>query len=161
MSLRIGSKEGHSDCCVAVRSKEKFIILCQLKPCINGKDFVLSLQMLIIQGEWHVVLIFVLLFLMCYHRLPVKTLQLEQMAVMGSAEEPSVVASRMRLAFSTLEVCGWSVLSGHEFDLSVVCYVTQVSAILHDGNLLGDMSTQFPLKFLNDSSFNFKSFRRC
>ncbi|KAJ8491784.1 hypothetical protein OPV22_013505 [Ensete ventricosum] len=36
--------------------------------------------------------------------LPVKTLQLEQMAVMGSAEEPSVVASRMRLAFSTLEV---------------------------------------------------------
>ncbi|KAJ3699974.1 hypothetical protein LUZ61_003679 [Rhynchospora tenuis] len=36
--------------------------------------------------------------------LPVKTLQLEQMAVMGSAEEPSVVASRMRLVFSTLEV---------------------------------------------------------
>lgn len=33
-----------------------------------------------------------------------KTLQLEQMAVMGSAEEPSVVASRMRLVFSTLEV---------------------------------------------------------
>lgn len=37
-------------------------------------------------------------------RLPVKTLQLEQMAVMGQAEEPSVVASRMRLVFSTLEV---------------------------------------------------------
>ncbi|THU70641.1 hypothetical protein C4D60_Mb08t27120 [Musa balbisiana] len=37
------------------------------------------------------------------HRLPVKTLQLEQMAVMGSSEEPSVVASRMRLVFSTLE----------------------------------------------------------
>ncbi|URE23950.1 auxin-induced protein [Musa troglodytarum] len=36
-------------------------------------------------------------------KLPVKTLQLEQMAVMGSAEEPSVVASRMRLVFSTLE----------------------------------------------------------
>ncbi|PKI79082.1 hypothetical protein CRG98_000563 [Punica granatum] len=36
--------------------------------------------------------------------LPVKTLQLEQMAVMGHAEEPSVVASRMRLVFSTLEV---------------------------------------------------------
>ncbi|KAJ4793506.1 orotidine 5'-phosphate decarboxylase [Rhynchospora pubera] len=36
--------------------------------------------------------------------LPVKTLQLEQMAVMGSAEEPSVVASRMQLVFSTLEV---------------------------------------------------------
>lgn len=36
--------------------------------------------------------------------LPVKTLQLEQMAVMGNAEEPSVVASRMRLVFSTLEV---------------------------------------------------------
>ncbi|KAJ0258012.1 Orotidine 5'-phosphate decarboxylase [Hirschfeldia incana] len=36
--------------------------------------------------------------------LPVKTLQLEQMAVMGEAEEPSVVASRMRLVFSTLEV---------------------------------------------------------
>lgn len=36
--------------------------------------------------------------------LPVKTLQLEQMAVMGYAEEPSVVASRMRLVFSTLEV---------------------------------------------------------
>ncbi|KAJ8621991.1 hypothetical protein MRB53_030520 [Persea americana] len=36
--------------------------------------------------------------------LPVKTLQLEQMAVEGSAEEPSVVASRMRLVFSTLEV---------------------------------------------------------
>lgn len=37
-------------------------------------------------------------------RLPVKTLQLEQMAVAGRAEEPSVVASRMRLVFSTLEV---------------------------------------------------------
>ncbi|XP_078160395.1 orotidine 5'-phosphate decarboxylase isoform X3 [Carex rostrata] len=37
-------------------------------------------------------------------RMPVKTLQLEQMAVMGSAEEPSLVASRMRLVFSTLEV---------------------------------------------------------
>uniref|UniRef100_A0A0D3BWV9 DUF7876 domain-containing protein n=1 Tax=Brassica oleracea var. oleracea TaxID=109376 RepID=A0A0D3BWV9_BRAOL len=36
-------------------------------------------------------------------RLPVKTLQLEQMAVMGQAEEPSVVASRMPLVFSTLE----------------------------------------------------------
>ncbi|XP_013630955.1 PREDICTED: uncharacterized protein LOC106336612 isoform X4 [Brassica oleracea var. oleracea] len=36
--------------------------------------------------------------------LPVKTLQLEQMAVMGQAEEPSVVASRMPLVFSTLEV---------------------------------------------------------
>ncbi|XP_010546718.1 PREDICTED: uncharacterized protein LOC104818712 [Tarenaya hassleriana] len=36
--------------------------------------------------------------------LPVKTLQLEQMAVTGRAEEPSVVASRMRLVFSTLEV---------------------------------------------------------
>lgn len=36
--------------------------------------------------------------------LPVKTLQLEQMAVFGNAEEPSVVASRMRLVFSTLEV---------------------------------------------------------
>lgn len=38
-----------------------------------------------------------------YVRLPVKTLQLEQMAVVGSSEEPSVVASRMRLVFSTLE----------------------------------------------------------
>lgn len=37
-------------------------------------------------------------------RLPVKILQLEQMAVVGYAEEPSVVASRMRLVFSTLEV---------------------------------------------------------
>ncbi|KAJ6363927.1 hypothetical protein OIU76_028955 [Salix suchowensis] len=36
--------------------------------------------------------------------LPVKTLQLEQMANSGRAEEPSVVASRMRLVFSTLEV---------------------------------------------------------
>ncbi|XP_068657342.1 uncharacterized protein [Aristolochia californica] len=36
--------------------------------------------------------------------LPVKTLQLEQMAVVGTAEEPSVVASRMQLVFSTLEV---------------------------------------------------------
>jgi len=34
----------------------------------------------------------------------VKTLQLEQMAVTGQSEEPSVVASRMRLVFSTLEV---------------------------------------------------------
>lgn len=33
-----------------------------------------------------------------------KTLQLEQMAVTGSSEEPSVVASRMQLVFSTLEV---------------------------------------------------------
>lgn len=36
--------------------------------------------------------------------LPVKALQLEQMAVAGHAEEPSVVASRMRLVFTTLEV---------------------------------------------------------
>ncbi|KAJ0443327.1 hypothetical protein HanIR_Chr16g0819541 [Helianthus annuus] len=36
--------------------------------------------------------------------LPVKTLQMEQMAVVGRSEEPSVVASRMRLVFSTLEV---------------------------------------------------------
>lgn len=36
--------------------------------------------------------------------LPVKTLQLEQMAVVGRAEEPSVVASKMSLIFSTLEV---------------------------------------------------------
>lgn len=36
--------------------------------------------------------------------LPVKTLQLEQLAVSGCSEEPSVVASRMRLVFSTLEV---------------------------------------------------------
>lgn len=36
--------------------------------------------------------------------LPVKTLQLEQLAVAGRAEEPSLVASRMRLVFSTLEV---------------------------------------------------------
>lgn len=33
-----------------------------------------------------------------------KTLQLEQLAVSGCAEEPSVVSSRMRLVFSTLEV---------------------------------------------------------
>jgi len=49
------------------------------------------------------------LFLFC-QRLPVKTLQLEQMAVSGCAEEPSVVASRMRLVFSTLEV---SILCHH------------------------------------------------
>lgn len=36
--------------------------------------------------------------------LPVKTLQMEQMAVTGHSEEPSVVASRMSLVFSTLEV---------------------------------------------------------
>ncbi|KAI4365475.1 hypothetical protein MLD38_021457 [Melastoma candidum] len=36
--------------------------------------------------------------------LPVKKLQLEQMAIMGYAEDTSVVASRMRLVFSTLEV---------------------------------------------------------
>ncbi|KAF8369706.1 hypothetical protein HHK36_032271 [Tetracentron sinense] len=40
-----------------------------------------------------------------YLRLPVKTLQQEQTAVVGRAEEPSVVASRMQLVFSTLEVC--------------------------------------------------------
>lgn len=44
-------------------------------------------------------------FFLILKRLPVKTLQLEQMAVVGCAEEPSVVASRMRLVFSTLEVC--------------------------------------------------------
>lgn len=43
-------------------------------------------------------------FMYVFLRLPVKTLQLEQMAVVGRAEEPSVVASRMRLVFSTLEV---------------------------------------------------------
>ncbi|OAE28577.1 hypothetical protein AXG93_2175s1610 [Marchantia polymorpha subsp. ruderalis] len=36
--------------------------------------------------------------------LPVKTLQLEQMAVSGYAEEPSLVADRMRLVFDTLEI---------------------------------------------------------
>ncbi|XP_065880163.1 uncharacterized protein [Euphorbia lathyris] len=36
--------------------------------------------------------------------MPVKTLQLEQMAVVGYSEEPSIVASRMQLVFSTLEV---------------------------------------------------------
>ncbi|RVX07996.1 hypothetical protein CK203_014783 [Vitis vinifera] len=36
--------------------------------------------------------------------LPVKTLQLEQMAVVGSAEEPSVVASRMRLVLAHLRL---------------------------------------------------------
>lgn len=36
--------------------------------------------------------------------LPVKTLQLEQMAVTGMAEEPAVVAGWMRLVFATLEV---------------------------------------------------------
>ncbi|XP_002966374.2 uncharacterized protein LOC9634083 [Selaginella moellendorffii] len=36
--------------------------------------------------------------------LPVKTLQLEQMAVLGRAEEASLVADRMRLAFTTLEI---------------------------------------------------------
>lgn len=40
-----------------------------------------------------------------------KTLQLEQLAVTGSAEEPSVVSSRMQLVFSTLEV-------GHFFKIS-------------------------------------------
>lgn len=37
-------------------------------------------------------------------RLPVKTLQLEQMAVTGHAEETALVADRMRLVFATLEV---------------------------------------------------------
>lgn len=37
-----------------------------------------------------------------------KTLQLEQMAVAGHAEEPSVVASQMQLVFSTLEVYHFS-----------------------------------------------------
>ncbi|KAH8943228.1 hypothetical protein BDL97_13G040300 [Sphagnum fallax] len=36
--------------------------------------------------------------------LPVKTLQMEQLAVVGYAEEPSLVADRMRLVFATLEV---------------------------------------------------------
>ncbi|CAM6029074.1 unnamed protein product [Sphagnum balticum] len=35
--------------------------------------------------------------------LPVKTLQMEQLAVVGYAEEPSLVADRMRLVFATLE----------------------------------------------------------
>jgi hypothetical protein len=34
----------------------------------------------------------------------VKTLQMEQMAVTGYAEEQSLVADRMRLVFATLEV---------------------------------------------------------
>jgi hypothetical protein len=44
-----------------------------------------------------------LLSLVC-QRIPVKTLQLEQTAISGRAEEPSFVASHMRLVFSTLEV---------------------------------------------------------
>ncbi|XP_020553975.1 uncharacterized protein LOC105175329 isoform X2 [Sesamum indicum] len=46
--------------------------------------------------------------------LPVKTLQMEQMAVMGRAEEPSVVASRMRLVFSTLEVSSYTWIYGFD-----------------------------------------------
>lgn len=37
-------------------------------------------------------------------RMSVKPLQMEQMAVSGYAEEPSLVADRMRLVFATLEV---------------------------------------------------------
>lgn len=40
-----------------------------------------------------------------------KTLQLEQTAVMGQAEKPSVVASRMRLVFSTLEVSSLQIIT--------------------------------------------------
>ncbi|XP_057855154.1 uncharacterized protein LOC131064872 isoform X1 [Cryptomeria japonica] len=42
--------------------------------------------------------------------LPVKTLQLEQLAVMGTAEEPAMVAGRMRLVFVTLEICGGKIM---------------------------------------------------
>ncbi|KVH96742.1 hypothetical protein Ccrd_001167, partial [Cynara cardunculus var. scolymus] len=56
--------------------------------------------------------------------LPVKTLQLEQMAVVGRSEEPSVVASRMRLVFSTLEVSVYSFKqllahNGHECSMAI------------------------------------------
>ncbi len=37
-------------------------------------------------------------------RLPVKALEMEELAVVGYAEEPSLVADRMRLVFASLEV---------------------------------------------------------
>ncbi|KAG6478814.1 hypothetical protein ZIOFF_062258 [Zingiber officinale] len=58
--------------------------------------------------------------------LPVKTLQLEQMAVTGSAEEPSLVASRMRITFSTLEVGVLSVLNGQELDKANILFRLRV-----------------------------------
>ncbi|CAF2134026.1 hypothetical protein HID58_013616 [Brassica napus] len=58
--------------------------------------------------------------------LPVKTLQLEQMAVMGQAEDPSVVASRMRLVFSTLEVSFIVCVLRNELSLYPLDYICEV-----------------------------------
>jgi hypothetical protein len=50
--------------------------------------------------EFHITETYKLLHRLC--RLPVKALQMEQLAVVGYAEEPSLVADR--LVFATLEV---------------------------------------------------------
>ncbi|XP_022723220.1 uncharacterized protein LOC111280272 [Durio zibethinus] len=52
--------------------------------------------------------------------LPVKTLQPEQMAVVGRAEEPSVVASRMRLVLSTHESKFLSMIMDPKFNQLVI-----------------------------------------
>ncbi|GFZ06338.1 hypothetical protein Acr_18g0005080 [Actinidia rufa] len=75
---------------------------CRMKSRSSGKAFLFSHTFpshIIVcpQDSGHLKYVFM-------SRLPVKTLQLEQMAVVGYAEEPSVVASRMRIVFSTLEV---------------------------------------------------------
>jgi hypothetical protein len=50
-------------------------------------------QFIYFTSDWHL-----------WNRMSVKTLQMEQMAVTGYAEEQSLVADRMRLVFATLEV---------------------------------------------------------
>ena len=63
-----------------------------------------------------------------------KTLQLEQLAVMGKAEEPSIVSSRMQLVFSTLEV--WHSTQKNLHHLTQLCNFIYVDGIYFSYSIL-------------------------
>ena len=62
-----------------------------------------------------------------------KTLQLEQMAVTGNSEEPSVVASRMQLVFSTLEVYS-STVNMYTLSKNMICLLVMTLFIYSAGS---------------------------
>ncbi|GAU18403.1 hypothetical protein TSUD_202920 [Trifolium subterraneum] len=102
-----------------------------------------SLKSKIISGETIVIPHFMIIAL---EELPVKTLQLEQTAVMGEAEKPSVVASRMQLIFSTLEVNSKSAVAKSienerrsDLPLPKKFHVEQYFTLADKGNNVPDM----------------------
>lgn len=103
LRFKILSEEVHE--CILWLSIVFITILCTPQPTIVRWSSTLPVSTeIMLQWKGFCALIANAYYVRGMAWLPVKTLQLEQMAVMGSAEEPSVVASRMRLVFSTLEV---------------------------------------------------------